>query len=612
MKIVEVAPLQRIPRPAPQLLSYLSKEDISPGVLVKAPLRHSQVFCFVFACRDLDKQEVKNANFVLKAISEIVHPFPVFDKWQLELAWWLAEYHYTSPGLFLKMMLPKMALGKKTVELIKQASASRLKNEQELIIVPTLARLNELKEKQASIAHSGLSAKQLKQVWLDAKSNRATKIVGTKIALFLPFRNLRKITLLNESSAHHRSWDQHPHWQAHKVALRLGKLFDFKPELEDDFPSIESFHLAKEKLFRMKADFSANQPKVKIIDQRQEADHKNFSIFSRDLQGAVEHYLKKKEPVVLFNLRRGAATFILCKKCGYTAVCPDCAVSLVKHKVAQGQEIWLCHHCGYKQESSSRCPDCDLENLKEYGVGTQKVEAIAKIVWPRARVVRLDSDSAPDAARQQEIIAQFNRGRIDVLIGSPVLFTQRLKKVKLVAVVSADTILNLPDFRSSERLYKTIYHLKNLTHKDGSYLLIQTFNPEDRTLNLARKNRQTKFIQEELQTRKLLNYPPFCQLIKVSARHKEATKAIGLLKIALAKLREVQRQNKLNRNFEALGPLPAFISRQKGLYVYNLIIKYNPPSGQAHLTDQDLRWRNDFLKFLPSNVIVDVDPESVL
>ncbi len=612
MKIIEVAPLQRIPRPAPQLLSYLSKTEIAPGVLVKAPLRRNQAVCLVFACRDLDKQEVKNADFTFKPISQIIHPHPVLGKWQIELAWWLAEYYYTSPGLFLKMMLPKTALNKKSIELIKEVSADRPKNSQELVIVPTLAQLEGFKDSQTLIAHSGLSQKELRQVWLDVKSGRATKIVGTKIALFLPFNNLQKITLLNESSSHHRSWDQSPHWQAHKVAFRVGKIFDFKPGLEDDFPSIESFYLAKEKLFKLEADFSGNRPQVKIIDQRQEASHKNFSIFSRNLQGAVEHYLRKKEPIIFFNLRRGAATSILCKKCGYTAVCPDCAVSLVKHKVHLGKEIWLCHHCGYKQEPYVQCPDCGLEELKEHGAGTQKVEAVAKILWPQARVVRLDSDSAPDAGRQRLIVRQFNQGKIDILIGSPVLFAQRLKKVKLAAIISADTILNLPDFRSSERLFKIIYHLKNLTQKERSYLLIQTFNPEDRTLNLAQKNRQTKFIQEELQTRKLLNYPPFCQLIKVSARHKEAAKAIGLLKITSAKLQEAQRQNKSNRQFEVLGPLPAFISRERGLYVYNLIIKFNPPSGQIFLNDRDLRWRNEFLKFLPANAIVDVDPESVL
>lgn len=610
MHIIEVAPLQRIPRPAQQLLTYLSPQKIEPGALLKVPLRNKLIWAVVFDCRDFDKQEIKNAGFILKQIPQTDLTKALFARWQLKLSFWLAEYYFTSPGIFLKMMLPVSQISKKFAQMATATKASS--QSQELVIMPTLADLENFKKSDFTIVNSSLKNSELKKIWLDVKSGKITKIAGTKITAFLPFCNLKKITVLKESNAHHRSWDQSPHWQVHEVVCQLEKIFSANLIFKSILPSVESFYRNKQKLLKLDYRFPQNNPVVKIIDQRQEVKHQNASVFSRSLQGAILNNLKKKKQVILFNLRRGAATFILCRHCGYTVLCPNCEVSLVAHKtIKQNGGIWLCHHCGFSETPDRKCPECGSDQIKEFGTGSQKVEAGAKVLWPQARITRLDSDSAPSLESQKEIIKNFNRGQIDILISTQIIFTHPVKPVNLAGIISADTVLNLPDFRSSERLFKIISLMKNLTKNEKSFLLIQTFNTEDRTLKLASIGKYEKFYKEELEARKVLDYPPFFQIIKATSKNKSPQKAIEILKTTASKLREIQNTEKLN-HFEIFGPLPAFIPKERGQYIYNLIIKFRPLQETGAITAKDLFLRNEFLKYIPSNVFIDVDPESIL
>lgn len=611
MFVVSAALLQRIPRPANQFLSYLSQSSIAPGTVISVPLRRRNVQAVVFDCQEPDKQEIKRADFTLKPIDKIISPFPLLEKWQLRLCWWLSEYYYCSPGSFLKMMLPKGALNKSFFARIKPL-APPPKRSQHLILAPTLIDIEKIQKEQTvpHVFHSALKTSQQKEIWLNVKNNRLKTIVGTKAALFLPFSNLKKITVIKESNAHHKSWDMSPHWRVHEAVLKTGELLKIKTLFESFLPSVESFYRAKQKKINLEVSFPSQHPTVKIIDQRQEFAQKNASVFSRDLQGAIENHLRKKEPIILFNLRRGAATFVLCRRCGHTALCPECEVALVKHNLSGERQIWLCHHCGYSQSPEKICPECASDEIKEYGVGSQKVEATAKILWPQARIERLDSDSAPDIPRQKTIVGKFNRGQIDILISTPVIFSYAVKKVSLAAIVSADTILNLPDFRSSERLFKIISLTKKLTRDEKSFLLIQTFSPEDRTVSLAAKSRFGKFYQEELQARKILDYPPFCQIIKLTTKDTQAQKAIAVLKTTATRIKEAQKKEKLS--LEIFGPLPAFIPKERKKFVYNLILKFKPKHNGSPLTGRDLFARNEILKYAPSNVFVDVDPESIL
>ncbi len=616
--IVTVAPLRIMPRPAEQFLSYLAAEKITPGALVEAPLRKKAVLAAVFDCREADKQEVKKAGFSFKHISKTVSAAPVFEKWQLKLAWWLSEYYFSSPGVFLKAMLPAGGLAKKDLlQIALMKKSPRPKKPQTLFLVPTLGELLSLpKEAGRVLFHSGLKTSEQKEIWRGIKSGTIKKAAGTRAAAFLPFSGSVKITVSRESNPHHRSWDMFPRWRVHEVAQ---KTVQFKKSgqviFQSALPTVESFYWAKKKQLALEHQFPRENPEFKIIDSRREIAEKNYSVFSRSLQGAVENHLKKKRPVLLFNLRRGAATFILCRDCGYTALCPNCEVSLVKHFISfpLREELWLCHHCGYSQAPNRKCPECGLDKIKEFGIGSQKVEAAARSLWPWARVARLDSDSAPDPGRQKEIVKKFNAGRIDLLIATPVVFSHRLKKVHLAGVISADTILNLPDFRSGERLFKIIGQIRSLCAGKDSFVLIQTFNPEERTLKLAAKGRFEKFYQEELQTRKILDYPPFCQIIKLTSKHKNPKEASNLLRENSLKLERVIREKKLGEHFQLFGPLPAFIPREKGRYVYNLIIKFKPvQKDKFPLANEDISLRNELLKFISPKVFVDVDPESIL
>ena len=648
MYLVDIIPLTKIPHTQPQILSYFHGAKLNAGALVQIPLGRRQEEGMVIGTRDIDKMTVKNANFELRNISKIISAEPVLTKQQLELALFLGQYYFCSPGIFAKMMLLKSTNSKQLAENSQQPK----KTKQTLTLVPTVSQAYSSYKSHPSdsiLWHSELTQKQKTAARLAVKTGQARTVIGTRSAVFLPFANLKEIIIEDTPNPSHRSWDMFPHYDSRLVAQKLTEIFKAKLVSENGMPNttpILSPSLKEGEIKRGWAPEANNRasPHIRdvrhqeikpvIIDMREELKGGNFSIFSVDLYEAVKDALVKNQQIILFINRRGAANFILCRDCGYIAKCVNCDTPLAYHLINNKPSL-LCHHCGAKDAPPGRCPKCHSWRIKTVGSGSQKIEAETKKFFPDAKILRLDSDSILKPKDQQKIIADFIDKQADVLIATPMLFSWLSElaaaKPTIVGILSADTLLHIPDFRSGERTWQTISSLRQLlychpeqsegsrgseatratesldssaTPQNDKTLLIQTYNPDNSVLKYVKNNDYAGFIKEDMETREALNYPPFSQIVKLTFRHQDAKRAGQEAKILAAKLNDIiTRQinpehsknnaprpaiaglpplklrggeGELSRTIEISPALPAFLPREKGKYAWNIIVKFLP------------------------------------
>ena len=688
MYLLDIIPTTKIPHTQQQVFSYFSGQKLPPGALVQIPLGKRKELGIVFDAHKIAdyKMELKRTNFELRNISQIVSAKPILTKQQISLALWLGQYYFCSPGLFVKMSLPpyyssskprSSGVRREVLDSAPTTPRSNNKIKQKLILAPTVAQAEKITtgHKDATLWHSGLKSKQLNEVWWQVKNGQAQTIVGTRSAVFLPFTNLKKIIIEDESNSSHKSWDTWPHYGVQAAAKKLAEIFKAEmslrggpPWLDDE--AIQWQTIKKERDRHVASLRSApSDNKILIIDMRAELKDGNFSIFSRALQSAIKDTLAQNQQVVLFINRRGAANFILCRDCGYVAKCQQCDAPLAHHLI-NSQPTLLCHHCGAKDTAPSLCPKCHGSRVKTMGTGTQKVEMEAKKLYPDAGLARLDSDIAPQPKDQQKIIDAFVKKEIDILITTQIIFSwlEETKKAapNVVAVLSADTLLHLPDFRSGERTWQTIMTLENLLrHSERSEesptnvgphsreiprryaprddkqktFLVQTYNPDNSVMKYLAKNDWAGFIKEEQETRQALNYPPYSQIVKLTFRHRDGQRAGQEAKILAAKLKHtssiichsgesrnpksgsrVKRGMTNNYNIEISDALPAFIPRERDKYVWNIILKFPFSSplfrkeglGGIFITSDFLRHRNSLLQYVPQGWEIDVDPSDLL
>ncbi len=609
MHVIETVPLIKLPSQNPQILSYFSARDLPAGSLVCVPLGRRSEKAIVIETHEVKnhKIEIKEAGFELKPIKKILSSSPLLTANQIKLALWLAQYYFAPAGVFLKTMIPKTGI--KNYDL-------RIKNntKQTLIIVPTVAQIETVQKNYLTqkivIIHSGLKVKMLNENWQKIASGRAETIIRTRLAAFAPFVNLKEIIIEDETDPGHRSWDMFPHYRVHEIGHKLADIFGAKLTLKSEVPSIESNFMGPMGPIRPISPIKTN-----IVDLRQELRDGNFSIFSRQLQDSINRALDKKQQIILFLNRRGQATFVLCRDCGYTAKCPSCDAPLTYHlaKTNTGiKPILICHHCGQKTEPPTLCPKCQGLRIKAFGSGTQRVQAEAQKLFKDARILRLDSDEAPTLSQAEKIISEFKEKKADILIGTQMILNLDLPPAALVAIISADTLMHLPDFRSDERIFQTIAKLRKLTFAD---FIIQTYNPQSEALNLAVQGDFKTFYDKEIETRKILKYPPFSQIIKLVFRHRDPKRAGSEAKILKAKLTQQLKTSTILSDavFEISEAVPAFIAKQKGRYVWQIIIKAKPywlvpPSERPEL----LKLRNKILSIVPYGWEIEIDPETLL
>jgi primosomal protein N' (replication factor Y) len=491
------------------------------------------------------------------------------------------------PGVFV--LHGVTGSGKTEVYMQALAEARKL-GKRGIALVPEIALTPQTIERFASrfphkvaVLHSKLSLGEQFDQWRDIQKGDYDVVVGPRGAVFAPQPDLGLIIIDEEHEWTYKQQDQSPRYHARAVALQLAELTGATVILGSATPDVETYHHTKmgdytllELPERLTPHPGSPMPNIKLVDLREELKTGNHSMFSRPLRDAIGQAVSQNEQVILFFNRRGSATFVQCRTCGLVVKCPRCQVPMSYHSA---EEALLCHQCNRRQPVPTTCPRCFSRRIKFLGIGTQKLEEETTAGFPSARLLRWDSDVTRAKHSHQEIMDKLKSHQADILIGTQMVAKGLdLPQVTLVGVVSADTALNLPDFRAGERTFQLLSQVAGRAGRGErpGRVIIQTYSPEHYAIQAVLKQDYEAFYNQEIAFRRELNEPPFSKLVRLTYVHTNE----------IACQTETER---LKRRLEAditgrgiidlsiIGPAPAFIARLRGRYRWQITLRGNQP-----------------------------------
>lgn len=462
------------------------------------------------------------------------------------------------------------------IHLIRQALES---GSQVLYLLPEIAittqivvRLKKIFGDKVGIYHSKFSDNERVEVWKGIQSGKFQFVVGVRSAVFLPFDNLGLIIVDEEHEASYKQFDPAPRYHARDVALVIAQKQKAKVLLGSATPSIESYYHALQGrygLVKLNQRFgNAQLPEIELIDIKIERKQKRMKgDFSLTFLQYLKENLDRNEQSILFQNRRGYSPFLQCEDCGWIAKCDQCDVSLTYHL---NEAELRCHYCGHKEPAVRHCPACGSTKIRTLGYGTQKIEDELKVIFPEARIQRMDLDTTRSKTSFQTIINEFEEGETDILVGTQMVSKGLdFDKVSLVGIFEADRMIHFPDFRSAERSFQLLTQVSGRAgrrDKRGK-VLIQTTNPNQPILLKIIENDYDGLYQDEIQERENYHYPPFTRLIQLTTKHIEQPIAQKAAQILAEKLAE-----KLGKG-RVLGPETPLVERIRNQFLFDILIK---------------------------------------
>lgn len=483
-------------------------------------------------------------------------------------------------GKFDEILLHGVTGSGKTEVFMNAISAVVDAGKQAIMLVPEISLTPQMMERfiarfgeRVAVYHSGLSMGERYDEWKKMRDGTADIVIGARSAVFAPFDNIGIIIIDEEHEASYKS-ETSPRYDTKEVAAFRAAQSGCTLIYASATPDIRTYFKAKNKqinLLELKARVNKNPiPEVSIVDMRSELAGGNKSIFSKRLLNELSRNLENREQSILFLNRRGFSTFVSCRSCGFVASCPNCNISLTYHKF---NDTLKCHYCGYTIRNYAQCPKCSSKYIRYFGGGTQRVEEEIKNIFPNASTIRMDVDTTSKQNSHERLLGEFAEKKIDILIG-----TQMVAKgldfpnVTLVGVVSADTMLNIDDFRSGERSFDLLEQVAGRAgraDKTGR-AIIQTYSPEHNAVVFAKEHNYAKFYENEIAMRRVMWYPPFCEMISVLFTG--ANEAM-VAQCARSFARSVLPIKNSRQRIQLLGPVPAAITKIKNKYRWRLIIK---------------------------------------
>jgi len=626
--------------------------DIGPGYRVLAPFGSRRLTGYVVATTETPPPGVKE----IKQIERAVDKRAIFDSRLIDLAGWLSDMYLCSLGEALAIVLPggrrevepeemggELAISKEVtlsahqrnaIEQIGRASRGVyylhgvtgsgktevfLQVSREILgrgrgviyLVPEISLTHQVVDvyqtfldRPVAVLHSGLTPSQRLKMWLDLFDGTVGLVIGARSAVFAPVKNLGLIIIDEEHEGSYKSGTT-PRYHARQVAMHRCRTEDAVLLMGSATPSLEAYHYmhsGKLQHFSLPERLSGgSMPAVKIQDLNGESVP-----LSRSLIREIRATHEQGRQSILFLNRRGFSYFFHCHSCGYEMKCRNCSVNLTYHK--QNNSM-VCHYCGYRSPPVDVCPECGSIDVGYSGFGTERIEEEIERLFPDLTVRRVDTDSVRKKHVLKEILNEFHAGKIDILLG-----TQMVAKglnfpgVKLVGIISADTGLQLPDFRAAERTFNLIVQVSGRAgrfHPDGK-VIVQTYLPKNETIRLAARGDLETFYNKELEARKMLGFPPFTRLIRLVFRARSSAKsrsaAAGFAQI-------LSEQEEAGTDVEILGPVECPLSVIAGNHRNHLIFRSRNFKHVHALVRQSLQ------RFqTPSGVYVevDVDPVSLL
>ena len=525
---------------------------------------------------------------------------------------------YLEKNTFTPILLHGVTGSGKT-EIYLNAIEKVLKNNGSAIyLVPEIALTPQLisrvagrfNEQKIAVLHSGIAESVRYDQWRQIKRGKINLVIGTRSALFAPLPNLKLIIVDEEHDASYKQ-DERLCYHARDLAVLKAKMSSAVVITGSATPSVRTYFNSQTKKYRhlelSKRVDDRPMPVVEIIDMKaQQEESGKIPILSNALIEGIKETLAKKEQVLLFLNKRGFDTFLVCADCGYNFRCPNCAVSLKNH-AAEG--VVKCHYCDYTIKSLPLCPSCKSSRILSYGVGTQKLEKEIEKLFPKARIQRMDSDTTSKKGSQEKILRALEQRKIDILIG-----TQMITKghdfpfITLVGVISADTSLNMPDFRAAEKTFQLITQVAGRGGRGDSpgKVIIQTFNPDHYALKHAQNHDYKSFYTEEIDFRQALQYPPFGRIINLRL---SSIKKDALIEEAHRLGKFAKKVSARHGNIaEIIGPAESPLAKIRGRFRWQMLIKGTDINALHQIARELINTnKNSHVK-----IVADVDPESFM
>lgn len=484
-------------------------------------------------------------------------------------------------------LLPEIALTRQMTERLRRAFGARL-----------------------GVYHSKFSDAERVEVWRKQLSNNPYDIIlGVRSSVFLPFKDLGLIIVDEEHETTYKQQDPAPRYHARSVAIMLASRFGGKVLLGTATPSIESYYNAqcgKYGLVQLTERYSQVQlPRIEVVDLKDEYRRKcMYGPFSTPLYNAMRDALEQSRQVILFQNRRGYAPMLECGACGWVPRCDRCDVSLTYH---QGQQRLVCHYCGNVYSIPAQCPSCGARALDKRGMGTERIEEEVHRYFPTARVARLDLDTTRTKTASEQIIRDFQEGNTDVLIGTQMVSKGLdFDKVHVVGIINADTMLNLPDFRSYERSFQLMAQVAGRAGRRGQQglVVLQTKNVELPVIRQVVSNDYPSLYTDQTAEREYFRYPPYCRLIYIYIKGRDKQNVIHAAESIGKQLRHYFADR-------ILGPEAPIVSRVQGLHIRKIMLKVEPSLGTTRVR-QSLRFIEQHVanqaQLTGITIYYDVDP----
>jgi primosomal protein N' (replication factor Y) len=516
--------------------------------------------------------------------------------------------------IYLRAIEQTLAQGRQAIYLVPEIA----------LTAQTIRRVGARFPGRVAIVHSRLAEGERYDTWRRARQGMIDVVVGARSALFTPLPNVGLVILDEEHDPSYKDSDGVPGYHAREVAEQMIRQQGGTLILGSATPDVETVYRARRGDLRLLElpnrilghrvrileqgertgvnpryhrehapdALGLDLPPVQIIDMRTELKQGNTNIFSRALHTALEETLQRREQAILFINRRGQATYVFCRDCGYVAHCPNCDTPLTFHRESVALR---CHRCGHQTPQPTVCPNCQSRRVKYFGAGTQQVEQALGALFPTVRTLRWDADTATKAETHDLYLQRFIDRKADVLVG-----TQMVAKgldiplVTLVGVVSADMGLNLPDFRAGERSFQILTQVAGRAGRGllGGRVLLQTYQPEHYAVQAAAEHDFQGFYNQEMHFRRELGYPPFRRLARLVYADSGETAAHAAADTLIAMLRTRIHQLRLTST-ELIGPAPCFFSRVNTLYRWQILLRSPDPTLLLRGFDLPRGWHLD-------------------
>lgn len=513
-------------------------------------------------------------------------------------------YGVTGSGktqVYLKLIDETVARGKDVIVLVPEIS-----------LTPQMLSIFHTRYgKKVAVMHSGLSIGERTDEYKRADRGEAKIIVGTRSAVFAPVHNLGLI-VMDEEQEHTYKSERTPRYNARDVANFRCRYNNALFLMTSATPSVESYSAAvkgKYKLCEINERYGNSRlPEVVTVDMKKEISSGNKSPISETLQRLIEENLNSKKQTILLINRRGYNTFIACNSCGHVITCPNCSISLTYHSY---NNRLMCHYCGYSKPLDNVCPECGKNSIRYSGYGTQKIEDELSRFFPQASVLRMDADTTSTKFSHQKLFDAFSRGDYDILIG-----TQMVAKgldfpnVTLVGVVNADNSLYDESYLANERSFDLITQVVGRSGRRdvAGKAVIQTINPNNEVIEYASKQDYKSFYENEIALRKLLTYPPFCDIYFVSFVCEDENKAALCAKAFFKNLVELNKTEFSSEKLIVLGPSPSKITKLKNNYRYGLTLKCKNSKSVRKMLNDILKNISKIKEYKGVSVSVDLNP----